>query len=265
MKLARKYFLVALAVIVVDQVTKLIVKLNMTYGEIGQIKLLGDFFKLHFIENEGAAFGLRISDMVAGLGGNMSDETGKLILTLFSIAAVFAIGYVLYRLADHRSPLPWFVALIFGGAMGNIIDRTFYGIFFSDINTYTGGLFHGRVVDMFYFDIWRGQVADWIPIFGGSYTSLWPIFNIADSAISIGIVVILIFQGKYFKMDEKARKEESEGKKEAESPVLESAVKAESAIATESESSSSTNGTVESVVEASPSTSSEGDLEEDKG
>ncbi|MEM7367388.1 MAG: lipoprotein signal peptidase [Bacteroidota bacterium] len=209
MKLAKKYFLVALAVIVVDQITKVIVKLNMAYGEVGQIKILGNFFKLHFIENEGAAFGLRISDMVQGLGGEMSEETGKLTLTIFSIVAVFAIGYVLYRLADHRSPLPWYVALIFGGAVGNIIDRTFYGIFFESINTYSGGLFHGRVVDMFYFDIWRGQIADWIPIFGGSYTSLWPIFNIADSAISVGIVVILIFQGKYFKMDERARSAES--------------------------------------------------------
>lgn len=209
MKAAKKYFLVALGVIVLDQLTKVIVKLNMAYGEVGQIKILGNFFKLHFIENEGAAFGLRIADMVQGLGGDMSQETGKLILTIFSIVAVFAIGYVLYRLADHKSPLPWYVALIFGGAVGNIIDRTFYGIFFESMNNYAGGLFHGRVVDMFYFDIWRGQIADWVPIFGGSYTSLWPIFNIADSAISIGIVVILIFQGKYFKMDEKARLAES--------------------------------------------------------
>jgi signal peptidase II len=204
MKQARKFYLIALAVIVVDQITKLIVKLNMVKGEAGQIKLLGDLFKLHFIENEGAAFGLRVSDIVQSAGGSMSEQTGKLILTLFSILAVVAIGYVLFRLASHKSPLPYYVALIFGGALGNIIDRTFYGVFFSSMNDYPGGLFHGQVVDMFYLDIWKGVVADWVPIFGGSYTALWPIFNIADSAISVGIVVILIFQGKFFKMDEKA-------------------------------------------------------------
>ncbi|MEM7654546.1 MAG: lipoprotein signal peptidase [Bacteroidota bacterium] len=205
MKKARKFFLISLAVVVVDQIIKLLVKLNMVKGEAGQIKLLGDFFKLHFIENEGAAFGLRIADIVQRLGGNMTEETGKLILSIFSIVAVIAIGYVLYRLAEHKSPLPYYVALIFGGAIGNIIDRTFYGMFFHSMNDYPGQLFHGQVVDMFYLDIWKGVVADWVPIFGGSYTALWPIFNIADAAISIGIVVVLIFQGKFFKMDEQAR------------------------------------------------------------
>lgn len=179
----------------------------MDLGE--EIRILGDLFKIHFIENKGAAFGLTVSKLVGGLGMDMSEETGKLILSLFSIFAVFAIGYVLYRLASHKSPLPYFVALIFGGAMGNIIDRTFYGMFFDAINNYEGGLFHGRVVDMFYLDIWRGQLPEWLPIWGGDYTSLWPIFNIADSAISIGIVVILIFQGKFFKMDEDANKPSS--------------------------------------------------------
>lgn len=177
----------------------------MTMGAGGQIKILGNLFKLYFIENKGAAFGFTISKLVRGLGGNMSDETGKLILSIFSILAVFAIGYVLYRLATHKSPLPYYVALIFGGAMGNIIDRTFYGLWFASSNNYDGGLFHGRVVDMFYLDIWKGQLPEWIPIWGGDYTALWPIFNIADSAISIGIVVILIFQTKFFKMDEAAR------------------------------------------------------------
>jgi signal peptidase II len=205
MKQARKYFLLTLVVIVVDQIIKLIVKLNMEKGIQGQIKVLGDFFKIHFIENKGAAFGLTVTNMANGLGLDMSEETGKLILSLFSIGAVIAIGVVLYRMAGHRSPLPWFVALIFGGALGNIIDRTFYGVWFSDINDYDGGIFHGRVVDMFYLDIWEGQLPHWIPLIGGDYTSLWPIFNIADAAISVGIVVILIFQGKFFKMDEQAQ------------------------------------------------------------
>ncbi|RMG67528.1 MAG: lipoprotein signal peptidase [Bacteroidetes bacterium] len=207
MQQARKYFLLSAGVVVLDQITKLIVKLNMSLGD--EIRVLGDLFKIHFIENKGAAFGLTISRMANAMGIHMSDETGKLILSLFSIAAVIAIGVVLFRLAGHRSLLPWFIALIFGGALGNIIDRTFYGLFFSDINAYTGGLFHGRVVDMFYLDIWKGQLPDWIPLFGRSYTSLWPIFNIADSAISVGIVVILIFQGRFFKQDERARAAEA--------------------------------------------------------
>ncbi|MEZ4771686.1 MAG: signal peptidase II [Bacteroidia bacterium] len=205
MKTARKYFLISLTIILVDQIVKFIVKLNMDMGEVGQIKILGNLFKLHFIENKGAAFGFTVSNLARGLGFDMTEETGKLILSVFSILAVFAIGYVLYRLADHKSPLPYYIALIFGGAVGNIIDRTFYGLWFSNINEYDGGLFHGRVVDMFYLDIWRGHLPDWLPFWGGDYTSLWPIFNIADSAISIGIVVILLFQGRFFKMDELAR------------------------------------------------------------
>ena len=199
-KKASKYFLIALSVIILDQVIKFIVKFNMELRE--EIKVIGDVVKIHFIENKGAAFGLTVTNLANGLGFDMSEETGKLILSLFSIVAVIAIGVVLYRMADHKSPLPVFVALIFGGAMGNIIDRTFYGMWFSHMNNYDGGLFHGRVVDMFYFDIWSGYLPEFL---GGGYYNLWPIFNIADSAISVGIVIILIFQGKFFKMDEQAR------------------------------------------------------------
>ncbi|TAE54164.1 MAG: lipoprotein signal peptidase [Bacteroidetes bacterium] len=203
MKQARKFFLLAGVIIVVDQLSKILVKLNMQLGD--EIQVLGNFFKIYFIENKGAAFGLTIPKILSGVGVEMDDVTGKLILSLFSIAAVCAIGYILYRISTHKSPLPYFVAMIFGGALGNIIDRTFYGTFFSSINQYEGGIFHGRVVDMFYFDIWKGQIPEWVPIWGGDYTALWPIFNVADSSISIGIVVILIFQGRFFKMDETAR------------------------------------------------------------
>jgi signal peptidase II len=200
MKKAGKFFLIALGIILLDQAVKLIVKLNMAPGE--EIPLLGNWFKIHFIENEGAAFGLTIHRIFNNFGVEMSPVTGKLILTLFSLGAVGAIAYILYRISTHRSPLPYFVAMILGGALGNIIDRTFYGLWFSSINEYEGGLFFGRVVDMFYFDIWRGYLPDWM---GGGYMALWPIWNIADSAISIGIVVILIFQGRFYRMDEKAQ------------------------------------------------------------
>ncbi len=200
---AKKYFLIALAVIIVDQVVKVIVKLNMDLGE--EIPVFGDLFKIHFIENKGAAFGMTIDSLFRPLGIYITPETSKLILSIFSLIALVFIGIFLYRLSNHQSPLPLFVALIFGGALGNIIDRTFYGVFFDSINQYEGGFLHGRVVDMFYFDIWKGYLPDWIPLIGGEYYSFWPIFNIADSAISVGIVVILIFQKSFFNMDEKAK------------------------------------------------------------
>jgi len=200
---AKKYFLIALAVIIVDQIVKVIVKLNMDLGE--EIPVMGDLFKIHFIENKGAAFGMTIDSLFRPLGIYITPETSKLILSIFSLVALVFIGIFLYRLSSHKSPLPLFVALIFGGALGNIIDRTFYGVLFDTINQYEGGLLHGRVVDMFYFDIWKGYLPDWIPLIGGEYYAFWPIFNIADSAISIGIVVILIFQKRFFNMDEKAQ------------------------------------------------------------
>ena len=208
MKLARKYFLVAFAVVLVDQIAKILIKTSFTYRE--AVPIAGDFFKFQFIENSGAAFGLTIHRLLGRIGIEMSEQTGKLTLTIFSILAVGAIGFMLYRLAKHKSPLPLYLALIFGGALGNIIDRTFYGLFFAEINNYEGGLFFGRVVDYIYLDIYDGPWPSWVPFVGeDARLFLWPIFNIADAAISIGIVVILFFQGRFFKMHEKAIEEES--------------------------------------------------------
>ncbi|WNJ21430.1 signal peptidase II [Pontibacter sp. G13] len=207
----RKYFLIALGVVLLDQSSKLVVKLNMDLHQ--EIRLLGDFFKIHFIENPGAAFGVTIANLFSLVGGEMSEWTGKMILSIFSILAVCAIAVVLYRMANHKSALPLFIALILGGALGNIIDRTFYGIWFESINAYEGGLLHGRVVDMFYFDLWKGFVPHWVPLLGGKPMALWPIFNIADAAITIGIVVILLFQGRFFKKhDEKITSSTSDPK-----------------------------------------------------
>lgn len=188
-----RYYLIALAVILLDQVVKLIVKLNMRIGE--DIPILGDFFRIYFIENRGAAFGVTLDYLWEGL----SAETAKVILTLFSVGAVFFIIYFLRQVARHPSRLPFFLAFILGGAVGNIIDRVFYGIWFAEINDYEGGLLHGRVVDMFYIDIYQGFLPEWIPLLGGMKVFLWPIFNIADAAISIGIVAILIFQNSFFR------------------------------------------------------------------
>jgi signal peptidase II len=190
-----KYLLIALAVVVLDQAVKLVVKFNMGMNQ--EIHVLGNFFKIHFIENPGAAFGLTISGLFENVM-HVNETTGKLILTVFSLLLAGLIGYFLYTVSTYPTKLPFFTALILGGAIGNIIDRVFYGVWFTGMNDYEGGLLHGRVVDMFYLDIWKGTLPEWLPLWGGNYYELWPIFNIADSAISIGIVAVLLFQKRFF-------------------------------------------------------------------
>ncbi len=192
-----KYFLYSFLIILIDQAVKIAVKLNMEYN--GEIEILGSgrpSFKIHFLENPGAAFGMTLQNFANVFGGEMTPETAKLILSLFSLIIMPVIGYVLYKVSAQKSLLPLFVSFIFGGAVGNIIDRIFYGVFFAGMNNYPGGLMHGRVVDMFYLDIWEGMI-------GGTHMSLWPVFNVADSAISIGIVAILLFQKKFIAENEK--------------------------------------------------------------
>ncbi len=172
----------------------------MTLGQ--EFRLLGDWAIIHFTENNGMAFGMEF-------GG----EAGKLALTLFRIAAVSMIGYgVVYLIKNkyHRG-LILNVALIFAGALGNIIDSSFYGLLFSESTYFEAakllpdgggyaGLFHGKVVDMFYFPIIQGIIPTWFPIWGGEdFVFFRPVFNIADAAISIGVISILIFQKRYFK------------------------------------------------------------------
>lgn len=218
MKKAKKYFLIAFIVIALDQLTKLLVKFNMTLNQ--DISLIGDIFKLYFIENDGAAFGLTVSGLGAKLGLDISPETGKLALTLFSILAVAAIGFMLVKLSKHKSPLPFYLAIIFGGAVGNIIDRTFYGLWFEAMNDYEGGFLFGQVVDMIYIDIYNGPYPSWVPFVSeNSKLFLWPIFNIADAAISIGIIVIIIFQNKFFKLHEKAIQAEEANSAAKEEPL----------------------------------------------
>ena len=186
-----KYFWFAFLVILVDQLVKLIVKFSMhPYQE---IKVIGEFARINFIENKGAAFGLTIADLLAKVGIALSDETAKLVLTLFSILAVVVIIYLLQLVKHTRSSLPYFLALILGGAVGNIIDRVFYGVWFAGINDYEGGLLHGRVVDMIYINLIHGK-------FLGVELNLLPVINIADAAITLGIIAIIIFQRRYFKL-----------------------------------------------------------------
>ena len=200
MKGYTKPFFTVLLVLLADQLLKFWIKLNMTLGQ--EFRILGDWGIIHFTENNGMAFGME-------LGG----EAGKLALSLFRIAAVCVIGYVVIHLVRHKyhRGLIMNVALIFAGALGNIIDSTFYGVLFNESTYYdkaqllpaSGGyssLFHGKVVDMFYFPILQGHFPQWFPFWGGEdFIFFRPVFNLADAAISVGVVLILIFQKKYFK------------------------------------------------------------------
>lgn len=191
----RPLFLILL-VLLADQALKVWVKLNFTIGQ--HIPESPDgWYYLHFIENEGMAFGMR-------LGG----EYGKLALTWLRIIAVIGIGYGLRRMVAQSAPVLHVlsVSLVFAGALGNIIDSTFYGVLFSASTPYrvaeflpeAGGyasLFHGAVVDMFHFPIWRGQLPAWLPVVGGDYFEFFqPVFNIADAAITVGIALFILSQ-----------------------------------------------------------------------
>jgi len=192
MKYAKFYFL-SLGIILLDQLVKLAVYYYMykPFGFSGyEIPVFGDWFKLHYTENPGMAFGLKIA-------GNY----GKLILSLFRMIAVAGIAWYLYTLIrkNIHPGLLWCIALILGGAIGNVVDSTFYGVFLG--NAPLGSptpWFHGQVIDMFYIDICNCWIPEWVPFLGGQYYPLWPIFNIADAAIFVGVAVILIFQKRFF-------------------------------------------------------------------
>lgn len=185
-----KFYLLTIGVIILDQVIKLLVFYNMDLGH--EIPVFGEWFKIHYTVNPGMAFGLELGS-----------EFGKFALTTFRLIAMVGIGFYLFTLIKKEVPvgLSWCIALILGGAIGNVIDSTFYGVLLegnAPVNAVTPW-FHGQVIDMFYVDIWEGRVVDWVPLFGGDYLSLWPIFNIADASIFVGVSFILIFQKHFFK------------------------------------------------------------------
>lgn len=198
---------VILLVLLIDQASKIWIKTNMYLGQ--EYYIAGDWFRIHFTENEGMAFGLTI-------GG----DYGKIALSVFRIVAVTFIGYYLFTLIKKKTPhgLIISIALIFSGAMGNILDSIFYGVIFSDsINRVAeifppgGGYatwFHGKVVDMLYFPVYQGYPPSWLPFWQDSYFIFFrPVFNIADAAITIGVFMIIIFQRRYFKEEDKAEAE----------------------------------------------------------
>jgi signal peptidase II len=198
MSVARKSILIILIILLADQTLKILVKTHMTLYE--QIPFLGNWGILHFVENNGMAFGL-----------SLPGSLGKILLTSFRIVAVVAIGYYLrhlIRIEAHKW-LIFTLSMIMAGAMGNIIDSVFYGLIFSSsspVETATlfpdgGGyapLLHGKVVDMFYFPIIKGNYPDWFRG-GSSFVFFRPVFNIADSSISVAVVIILFYQKRFFK------------------------------------------------------------------
>lgn len=203
MKLS-KGTIISLSVILlllVDQAIKFAVKLNMTLGE--SIPVLGDWFKICFVENNGMAFGMQF-------GGAF----GKILLTLFRVVLIGFIIYYIKKVLLKKSDTPTGVlvgvSLVLVGAIGNVIDCIFYGQIFSASSYFmvseflpSGGgyapLLMGKVVDMFYFPIIDTVLPDWVPFWGGKeFVFFRPVFNFADSCISVAVIYMIIFQRKFF-------------------------------------------------------------------
>jgi signal peptidase II len=198
MKLLNAYLIVFL-ILLVDQFTKVYVKTNFVYGEVGQIELT-NWFKILLIENEGMAWGTVIPG-----------QYGKLFLTLFRLVAVTGIGYWLWDSVERKYSSNYLIvaiSLILAGAFGSIIDSVFYGVIFDDSYGHLATLFtekpygtwfYGKVVDMLYFPLFEVDFPKWLPFVGGNHFKFFnAIFNIADIAISTGVGILIVFNKKAF-------------------------------------------------------------------
>ena len=198
----KKSLLLIFLILLADQLSKIYVK---THFELGESVEVFSWFRILFIENEGAAWGTKLSDLLP-----VTEKNAKLILTIFRLFAIGGIGYWLWDILRKKAntTLVLAVSLIFAGAVGNIIDSVFYGQLFN--NSYGqvatlwsddpyAALFYGRVVDMLYFPIIDTQWPEWIPWVGGQVFRFFePVFNIADTAISTGVGILLVFNKKAF-------------------------------------------------------------------
>lgn len=193
----RHALLIVFIIILVDQLSKFYIKTHFYYGE--EVNVIGNWFKLHFIENEGMAFGMKLSDA----------SIGKLALTLFRLVAVVFGFFFLKKIVDKGYSKGAIIcgSLVLAGALGNLIDSIFYGLIFTESSFHIaqlvpfgqgyGKLFHGRVVDMLYFPIVETRLPNWIPFMGGKdFVFFEPVFNVADAAISVGVLTLVLFQKK---------------------------------------------------------------------
>lgn len=194
----KKPLLIVTLVLLIDQLIKIYVKTHFYLGE--EIHVAGDWFILHFTENNGMAYGMEF-------GG----QFGKLFLSTFRIIAVGGIGWYLWSIAKKKEDSLYVIcmALIFAGALGNIIDSAFYGMLFSDSGyeiarfmPEEGGyssFLHGKVVDMFYFPVVEGHFPSWFPFWGTEeFVFFRPVFNFADASICIGVAMIILYQKRFF-------------------------------------------------------------------
>jgi len=208
----KKSFLIVFLVLLADQILKIWIKTHMFLGE--EFSVIGNWFLIHFVENNGMAFGFEFAG-----------EYGKIFLSVFRIIAVSAIGWYLVKLVKKENVPMGFVvcvSLILAGAIGNILDSAFYGMIFNESYGQGATLFpegggyssflHGKVVDMFYFPLFSGNYPQWIPGIGGNeFLFFSPVFNIADSSITIGILSIILFYWKFFShLDKKSGEEPDE-------------------------------------------------------
>ncbi|WP_375448370.1 lipoprotein signal peptidase [uncultured Fibrella sp.] len=171
-----------------DQATKLGVHLTMAPGPLGELPLIGTWLKLHYVLNPGMAFGMQIGH-----------EYGKLVLVGFRLLALWFICTWLVRLSQQPAPTTAVgaVTFIFSGALGNVIDSTFYGVLLHNAPPDSPmAWFHGQVIDMIFADVWEGFLPRWLPVWGGQFISM-PIFNLADSFIFMGIWWLLLFERRF--------------------------------------------------------------------
>jgi signal peptidase II len=205
--------LIIIAVLIADQIFKIWIKTHLTMGQ--TLHIMGNWFQIRFIENPGMAFGI-----------DLPGDLGKPALTIFRMIAVIAIGWYLNKLIRQKvsTGLIVCVSLILAGAAGNIIDSAFYGLIFSEstfISAATlfpegGGyapLLYGRVVDMLYFPVINTHFPGWLPWLGGKELVFFrPIFNMADSSITTGVITLLLFQNRFFKHEPDTAKSETDTK-----------------------------------------------------